>query len=64
MKQALHLPYSPDLAPSGLFFFGYVKAKLIGYHSEIPSELLVCIRVILAEIPQETLDAIFLEWME
>jgi hypothetical protein len=34
------------------------------YRVETPSELLVCIRVILAEIPQETLNAVFLEWME
>jgi hypothetical protein len=48
----------------GLFVFGYVKGKLMGYHSETPSELLVRIRVILAEIWRETLNAVFLEWME
>jgi hypothetical protein len=36
----------------------------MGYSVEIPSELLVRIRVILAEIPRETLNAVFLEWME
>jgi hypothetical protein len=36
----------------------------MGYRAETPSELLVRIRVILAEIPQKTLNAIFLEWME
>jgi hypothetical protein len=64
MKQALHLLDSPDLAPSDFFLFGYVKGKLIGYRAETPSELLVRIRVILAEIPRETLDAVCLEWME
>jgi hypothetical protein len=34
------------------------------YRAETPSELLVRIRVILAEIPRETLNAVFLEWME
>jgi hypothetical protein len=34
------------------------------YRSESPSELLVRIRVILAEIPRETLNTVFLEWME
>jgi hypothetical protein len=34
------------------------------YRTETPSELLVRIRVILAEIPRETLNAVFLEWME
>jgi hypothetical protein len=36
----------------------------MGYRAETPSELLVRIRVILAEIPRETLNAVFLEWME
>jgi hypothetical protein len=64
MELAPHSPYSPDLAPSDFFLFGYVKGKLMGYRAETPSELLVRIRVILAEIPQETLNAVFLEWME
>jgi hypothetical protein len=64
MKQAPHLPYSPDLTPSDFCRFGCVKGKLIGYRTETPSELLVYIRVILAEIPRGTLNAIFLEWME
>jgi hypothetical protein len=47
-----------------LFLFGCVKGKLMGYRAETPSELIVCIRVILAENPRETLNAVFLEWME
>jgi hypothetical protein len=61
MKQAPHPSYSPDLAPSGFLFFGYVKGKLMEYRVEAPSELLVRIRVILAEVPRETLNAVFLE---
>jgi hypothetical protein len=34
------------------------------YRPETPSELLVLVRVILAAIPRETLNAIFLELME
>jgi hypothetical protein len=34
------------------------------YRAETPSELLVRIRVILVEIPRETLNAVFLELME
>jgi hypothetical protein len=64
MKQAPHPPYSPDLAPSDFALFGYVKGKLMGYRAETPSELLVRIRVILAEIPRETLSTVFLEWMD
>jgi hypothetical protein len=36
----------------------------MGYRAETLSELLVRIRVILAEIPRETLNAVCLEWME
>jgi hypothetical protein len=64
MKQAPHLLYSPDLAPSDFFLFGYVNGKLMGYRAETPSELLACIRAIMAEIPRETLNAAFFEWIE
>jgi hypothetical protein len=64
MKQASHPPDSPDLAPSDFFLSGYVKEKLMGSLAETPSELLVDIRVILAEIPRETLNVVFLEWTE
>jgi hypothetical protein len=64
MKQAPHPPYSPDLAPSDFFLFGYLKRKLMGYHTESPSELLIQIRVILSEILGETVNAVFLGWME
>jgi hypothetical protein len=36
----------------------------MGCRSETRSELLARIWVILAEIPRETLNAVFLEWME
>jgi hypothetical protein len=52
------------LAPSDFFLFDYVKGKLIGYCAETPFERLVRIRVIMAEIPRETLNAVFLEYME
>jgi hypothetical protein len=64
MKQAPRPSYSSDLAPSDFFLLGYVKGKLMGYRAEISSDLLVRIRVILAEIPRETLNAVFFEWTE
>jgi hypothetical protein len=36
----------------------------MGYRAETLFELFVRIRVILAEIPRETLNAVLLEWME
>jgi hypothetical protein len=63
MKQAPH-PHIRQIWHPRTFLFGYVKEKLMGYRAETPSELLVRIWVILAEILQENLKAIFLEWME
>jgi hypothetical protein len=57
-------PYSPDLAPSDFCLLGYVKGKLMGYRVETPSELFARVRVILAEILRDTLNTVFLEWME
>jgi hypothetical protein len=64
MKQTPRPPYAPDLAPWDFSLLGYVEGKLIGYRAEAPSELIVRIRVILAEIPRETLNAVLLEWVE
>jgi hypothetical protein len=64
MKQAPHPLYSPDLAPSDFLLFGYVKGKLIKHRAETPFELIVRVRAIRAEIPRETLNAVFLESME
>jgi hypothetical protein len=61
MKQAPHSPLFARFGILGLFFLGYVKGKLMGYRAETPSELLVRIRVILAEIPRESLNAVSLE---
>jgi hypothetical protein len=65
-KQAPHPPIRQIWHPRtfSFFRFGYVKGKLMGYCTETPSELLVRIQVILAEIPRETLNAVFLEWMK
>jgi hypothetical protein len=46
------------------FLSGYVKGKLMEYRAETPSEILIRIRVILAEIPREIFNAVFLEWMD
>jgi hypothetical protein len=36
----------------------------MGCRAETPSDFLVPIRVILVEIPRETLNTVFLEWMD
>jgi hypothetical protein len=62
MKQAPHPPIRQILHPRTFHFWPRQK-KLMEYRAETQSELLVRIRVILAEIPRETLNAVFLEWM-
>jgi hypothetical protein len=64
MKHAPHPPSSPDLAPLDFFLFGYVKRQLMGYRVESEAELLLRIRVILAEVPRDVLNAVFSEWMD
>jgi hypothetical protein len=64
VKKAPHPPYSPDLAPSDCFLFGYVKRNLMGCHVENLSELLVRIQVILSAIPSEIFVEVFLEWIK
>jgi hypothetical protein len=64
MKQTPHPPIRQIWHPRTFAFFGYAKGKLMEYRAETPSELLVRIRLILPEIPRETLNAVFLEWME
>jgi hypothetical protein len=61
MKQAPH-PLVARFGSLGLLFFGYVKGKLMEYRAETPSEFLVRIRLILAEIPRDPLNTAFLEW--
>jgi hypothetical protein len=34
MKSVLHHPYSPDLAPSKFYLFGYVKRCLVDFSFE------------------------------
>jgi histone-lysine N-methyltransferase SETMAR len=41
MKSAPHPPYSPDLAPSDFYLFGYVKRCLAGLSFEDANQLFV-----------------------
>ena len=57
-----HPPYSPDLAPSDFFLFGYIKAKLRGTKFSDRTELLVAVREILLSIETSVLESTFSEW--
>ena len=62
MKPAPHPPYSPDLAPSDFYLFGYVKGRLTGQEFESREHLFEAISDILRAIPNEKLMEVFLEW--
>lgn len=59
-----HPPYSPDLAPSDFFLFGYMKEKLEGAKFDSADELIEAIYSIFEEIPQEVLKSVFIELEE
>ena len=59
-----HPPYSPDLAPSDFFLFGYLKQNLEGMYFNSFEELLEYVTRFLNSIPIELLHKVYLEWME
>ena len=64
MKKAAQPPYSPDIAPSDFYLFGYLKEVLQGARFESPEELYSAINEILSEISPEILTSVFLKWEE
>jgi transposase len=64
LRNASHPPYSPDLAPSDFFLFGYLKEKMKGESFTSNDELLERVIQILNDIPPETLTKVFDEWID
>ena len=62
IKRAPQPPYSPDIAPSDFFLFGYMKEKLKGCIFNSKEELLEAIYSILETISEQKLKEVFLEW--
>jgi hypothetical protein len=63
LRTAPHPPYSPDLAPSDFFLFGYIKRALQGSEVQTLEELLAVVVGILNALPTETLIGTFHEWI-
>ena len=59
-----HPPYSPDLAPSDFFLFGYLKMKLEGCRFKDEIELLKQVDKILGDIPDDFFYDAFEEWIK
>ena len=64
MKRAVQPPYSPDIAPSDFYLFGYLKDCLKGSKFDTPDELKFAIDQLLLSIPQDELNRVFLKWEE
>ena len=52
-KRLPHPAYSPDIAPSDFFLFGYTKTKLKGHYFESVNDLIEKIKKIFSEISYE-----------
>jgi hypothetical protein len=59
-----HPPYSPDLAPSDFFLFGYIKEKLTDYDYRTREELKSAIIEICNEISDDVLINVFHSWLK
>jgi histone-lysine N-methyltransferase SETMAR len=64
LRLAPHPPYSPHLAPSDFFVFGYVKEGLKGMVFPSYEELLNAIGEVGTGIESETLIAVYEHWIE
>ena len=63
-KRAPQPPYSPDIAPSDFFLFGYLTDKLRGQQFTSFDDLKEKIIEILKSIPHKTLLNVFEAWIE
>ena len=63
-KRAPHPPYSPDIAPSDFFLFGYVKGALKGHSFKTRKELYNPILTIIEGISIKTKRSVFDEWAD
>jgi transposase len=56
-------PYSPDLAPSDFFLFGYIKRRLRGKYCKTSEEVVAEAAKIMAGITRKTRLRVFHEWI-
>lgn len=63
IKRLPQPPFSPDLAPSDFFLFGYLKKMLEGEEFENEDQLFQKVETLLYNIPKDTFRAVYNEWM-
>ena len=64
IRRLSHPAYSPDLAPSDFFLFGYLKMKLEGCVFEDEDELFAKVKEILYSIPAQYFIDAYENWIE
>ena len=64
MKRAPQPPFSPDIAPSDFYLFGYIKGLLAGRSFQSADELLSAVIEILNGISGKISMKVFKEWEE
>lgn len=63
IKRLDHPPYSPDVAPSDFFLFGYLKKLLEGEEFKDENELFEKVTEILNGIQKSVLRSVYNDWM-
>jgi hypothetical protein len=61
---APHPLYSPDLALSDFYLFGFLKDRLKGSVYDEPDELLGAVAALLEDVERITLERVFRQWMK
>jgi hypothetical protein len=64
LKRAPHPPFSPEIAPSDFYLFGAIKEQLKTYEFESIDAMKFTAEEKLREIPLDTFERVFNEWME
>ena len=64
LRELPHPPYSPDIAPSDYFLFGYLKSRLRGFSFENEEMLKNRITLELGQIEKHLLIKVFEAWVE
>jgi len=62
IEKTPHPPFSPEIAPSDFYLFGYLKQTMAGQQYENPDQLYLAVDEILSEIPKDTLIGVFQTW--
>jgi hypothetical protein len=63
-KRTLHPPYSPDIAPSDFFLFGWVKGKLPRQSFVEMEDVFQAISEILRNLTADMVRSVFPTWIE